>query len=146
MNNQYAILICNNLSIECKYPSVSHVSPNGEDGINFKPTKRNMHKSIKGLQVQHIMSYVLQIFELQFKILKSCLVIHVISISSVSTDVCFFLRKSQYVSTSKMCVSIDVHLFCASFCVSKVKNSQKLCQTYTLVPTLDILFTIIKVM
>ena len=61
MNNQYAILICNKkkLSIKRKYPSVSHVSPNVEDGspihcINFKPTKRNPHKSIKGLQVQPI--------------------------------------------------------------------------------------------
>jgi hypothetical protein len=47
------------LSIERKYPSVSHVSPNVEDGrpihcIHFKPTKRNPHKSIKGLQVQPI--------------------------------------------------------------------------------------------
>ena len=34
MNNQYKILICNkkNLSIKPKYPSVSHVSPNVEDG------------------------------------------------------------------------------------------------------------------
>ena len=47
------------LSIERKYPSVLHVSPNVEDGspihcIHFKPTKRNPHKSIKGLQVQPI--------------------------------------------------------------------------------------------
>ena len=35
-----------------------------------------------------------------------CLLIHVISISGVSIDMCFFfLHKSQYVSTSKMCVS-----------------------------------------
>jgi len=54
-------MICNKkkLSIERKYPSVSHVSPNVEDGrpihcIHFKPTKRNPHKSIKGLQVQPI--------------------------------------------------------------------------------------------
>ena len=66
-NNQYEILICKKkpkktkkkLSIEPKDPSVSHVSPNVEDGslilcINFKPTKRNPHKSIKGLQVQEI--------------------------------------------------------------------------------------------
>jgi hypothetical protein len=54
-------MICNKkkLSIERKYPSVSHVSPNVEDGrpihcIHFKPTKGNPHKSIKGLKVQPI--------------------------------------------------------------------------------------------
>ena len=46
-------------SIKRKYPSVSHVSPTVEDGspihcINLKPTKRSLHKSIKGLQVQPI--------------------------------------------------------------------------------------------
>src|SRR6202022_4841426 len=45
------------LSIEHKYLLVSHVSPNVEDAspihcIHFKPTKRDPHKSIKGLQVQ----------------------------------------------------------------------------------------------
>ena len=64
LNNKYAILICNHktqnkLSIESNYPSVLHVSPNVEDGspihcINFEPTNRNPHKSIKGLQVQPI--------------------------------------------------------------------------------------------
>ena len=72
LKNQYAILICNkqtkqtkkkrkkeNLSIERKYPLVLHVSRNVEDGspihcINFEPTNRNPHKSIKGLQVQPI--------------------------------------------------------------------------------------------
>ena len=62
LNNQYAILICNQkklISIESNYPSVLHVSPNVEDGspihcINFEPTNRNPHKSIKGLQVQPI--------------------------------------------------------------------------------------------
>ena len=39
-----------------RYPLVLHVSPNVEDGrpihcIHFKHTKRNPHKSIKGLQV-----------------------------------------------------------------------------------------------
>ena len=65
LNNQYAILICTkkNLSIERKYTSVSHVSSNVEDGspihcINFKPTKRNPQKSIKGLQVQPIAQVV----------------------------------------------------------------------------------------
>ena len=46
-------------SIKHKYPSVLHVSQNVEDDspihcINFKPTKRNPHKSIKHLQVQPI--------------------------------------------------------------------------------------------
>ena len=65
LNNQYAILICNqnktkqNLSIERKYPSVLHVSPNVEHGspihcINFKPTQRNPYMSIKGPQIQPI--------------------------------------------------------------------------------------------
>ena len=47
LNNQYAILIFYfffKVSIEQKYPLVSHVSPNVEDNspiycINFKPTK-----------------------------------------------------------------------------------------------------------
>ena len=61
LNNQYAMLICNKkkLSIKRKYPSVLHVSPNVEFGtpihcINFKPTNRNPHDRIKGLQVQPI--------------------------------------------------------------------------------------------
>jgi hypothetical protein len=61
LNNQNTIFICNkkNLSIKCKYSSVSHVSPNVKDGspihcIHFKPTKRVMHKSNKGLKVQPI--------------------------------------------------------------------------------------------
>ena len=68
LSNQYAILVVTQnkakkkkktLSIEHKYPLVLHVSPNGEDGspihsINFMPTKRNMHKSIKDLQVRPI--------------------------------------------------------------------------------------------
>ena len=64
LNNQYAILICNPniyiyISVERTYPSVLHVSPNVDDGspihcINFEPTNRNPHKSIKGLQVQPI--------------------------------------------------------------------------------------------
>ena len=61
------ILICNQqkekkrkkISIEHKYPSVLHVSPNVEDGspihcINLEPTNKNPHKSIKGLQIQSI--------------------------------------------------------------------------------------------
>ena len=65
LNNQYANLICNkkNLSIECKYPLVSHVSPNVEDDINFKPTKRNLQRASRVSQVRHVMSYVLQILE-----------------------------------------------------------------------------------
>ena len=47
------------MSIECKYLSVSHVYANVQDGspihfIHFKPTKRDMHKSIKGFRVQPI--------------------------------------------------------------------------------------------
>ena len=59
-NNQNTILICVRiLSIKCKYPLVSHVSPNVEDAspihcVHFKATKRDPHKSIKGLQVQLI--------------------------------------------------------------------------------------------
>ena len=61
MNYHTTILICNKkkklLSIERKYLLGLHVSPNVEDGspiycIRFKPTKRDMHKSIRGLQVQ----------------------------------------------------------------------------------------------
>jgi hypothetical protein len=64
LNNQNTLLICNIFfSIEWKYPSVLHVSPNVEDGspihcIHFKSTKRDLHKSIKGLQVQPIMQVV----------------------------------------------------------------------------------------
>ena len=57
LNNQNTILICKQkkLSIEDKYPLVSHVSPNGPiHCIHFKPTKRDPHKSIKGLQVRPI--------------------------------------------------------------------------------------------
>ena len=62
LSNEYTILICNRqnkLSIGRKYPLVLHVSPNVEDGspihcIHFKPTKRDLHKSIKGLHVQLI--------------------------------------------------------------------------------------------
>ena len=51
------------MSIERKYPLVSHVSSNVEDGspvhcIHFKPTKRDPHKSIKGSQVQPIAQVV----------------------------------------------------------------------------------------
>ena len=42
---------------------------------------------------------------------SSCLVIRDISIASVSTNMCFFLHKSLYVSISEMCMSIDVRLF-----------------------------------
>ena len=54
LNNLNPILICNKrkLSIEHKYSLVSHVFPNVEDAspihcIYFKPTKRDLHKSIK---------------------------------------------------------------------------------------------------
>ena len=59
--NQNTILIWNKkkIWIERKYPSIWHVSPKGEDGspihsIQFKPTKRHRHKTIKGPQVQLI--------------------------------------------------------------------------------------------
>ena len=58
LNNPNTILICNKkLSIQRKYPLVSHVSPNVEDGsliycIHIKPTKTDPHKSIEGFQVE----------------------------------------------------------------------------------------------
>ena len=63
-------MILEKLSIECKYPSVLHVSPNVEDGspihyIHFKPTKRDPHKSIKGFQVQLIAQVALIAFCLE---------------------------------------------------------------------------------
>jgi hypothetical protein len=62
LNNLNAILIRNQkkkLSIDRKYPSILHVASNVEDGspihcVHFKPTTRDPHKSIKGLQVQLI--------------------------------------------------------------------------------------------
>ena len=46
------------LLIERNYPLVSHVSPKVDNSpihsIHFKPTKRDPHKSLKGLQVQPI--------------------------------------------------------------------------------------------
>ena len=60
LNNQNTILIFNKkkLSIEHKYPLVSHVSPNVHDSqihcTHFKPTKRDL----KGLQVQPIAQMV----------------------------------------------------------------------------------------
>ena len=58
LNNPNTILICNikNISIEHKDSKVLHISPSVEDGslihcIHFKPTKRDPHKSIKGLKV-----------------------------------------------------------------------------------------------
>ena len=59
-----------------------------------------------------VMGYVFRIHELQFILLKlpsnTC---HIISSDCVNWHVGCFLHKSQYVSTSKMCVSIDMHLF-----------------------------------
>ena len=62
----------------------------------------------------------------------TCLVIHVISIWKVSIDVWFFLHKSYYMSKIWI-VRVNWHAFyfCASFCVSNIKNLQKLCQKYT---------------
>ena len=62
----------------------------------------------------------------------STIVIYVISISTVKSKCGFFLHKSQYMSTSRLCVSIDVHFYLCEFCVSKVPNLQKLCQTQSL--------------
>ena len=48
--------ILEKLLIEHKYPSVLYVSPNVDNSpiysIHFKLTKRDLHKSLKGLQVQ----------------------------------------------------------------------------------------------
>ena len=65
LNNQITIFICNkktqenqDLIIEHKYPSNSYVSPNNGSSlihsIHFKPTHKDPHKSLKGLQVQPI--------------------------------------------------------------------------------------------
>ena len=44
-----------------------------------------------------------------------------------------FLDKSHYMSNLQIvCVNWCAFYFCASFCVSNVKNLQKLCQPYTL--------------
>ena len=65
LNNQNTVLICNKkyMSIECKYPLVSHVSPYVEDGSpiqlhSLQAHMRDMHKSIKGLPVQPIAQVV----------------------------------------------------------------------------------------
>ena len=69
-----------------------------------------------------IMGYVFRILELQFIILRlpsnTCLFN-----SSVSIDVCFLSFTSH-----SMCQLLNY----ANFCVSKVKNLKKLCQTYIL--------------
>ena len=75
------------------------------------------------------MGYVFRILELRFILLK------LRSNVSFQILVCpltwvFYFHKSQFMSTSKLCVPIDVYFF--FFCVSKVKNLQKLCQTHTL--------------
>ena len=63
--------------------------------------------------------------------LLSCVVIRGIPISSVSC-VFFVIYKSQYVSTSKLCVSIDVHFCGCEF--SRVK-SEKLANTLSKIHT-----------
>ena len=60
--------------------------------------------------------------------MSHALVVRVILISNVSIIVWFLLHKSHYMSNSKLCVSIDVRSFCASFCMPKtckkfVKNT-----------------------
>ena len=60
----------------------------------------------------------------------SCIVIRVISVYSVSIHVFFsFLHKSQYVSTSRVCVCVCARAR-ASLACQKCKNLQKLCKTY----------------
>ena len=60
LKDQNTIFICNRLTVN---PSVSHVSPNVGGAspihcIHLKPTKRDPHKSIKGLQVQPIIAWM----------------------------------------------------------------------------------------
>ena len=88
MNNQNKILICNkkqNLSIERKYPLVSHVSSIVEDGspihcIYFMSTKRDMHKSIKDLQVQPIARVAFDCILLENP-LSHCLALFLVSLA-----------------------------------------------------------------
>ena len=74
-------------------------------------------------------------FLLRCHLNATCLVMRVISICTVSIDVWFFsFHKSHCMSESKSCVSSDVRfVFFASFCMSDVKDLQKLCKKYTLV-------------
>ena len=54
----------------------------------------------------------------------NCPIVHIISISNVSIDVCgFFYHKSRNMSNSKLRVSIDMlFVFSTSFCMSNVIN------------------------
>ena len=73
LNNQYAILICNQKklkSIESNYPSVLHVSPNVEDGspihcINFKPTNRTCKRTSRVFKFNLLRKWLLIAFCLE---------------------------------------------------------------------------------
>ena len=43
----------------------------------------------------------------------------------------------QYIGNSRLCVSSNVQFLFASFCMSNVKNLQKVCQKYTLYYTFN---------
>ena len=64
------------------------------------------------------------------------LVVRVISICKMSMDVWFFpSHVTLHVETWIVHIDWRAILFCASFCMSNVKNLQKLCQIYTLLVT-----------
>ena len=66
----------------------------------------------------------------------TCLVVCVISICEVSIDAWFFsLQVTLHVKIWIVCVSWRAFCLCASFCVSNIKNLQKLYKKYTLSPT-----------
>ena len=76
----------NKLSIELKFLLVLHVSPkNVEDGspihcTNLKPTNRNLHKSIKDLQVQPIARVAFDCILLENP-LSHCLALFLVSLA-----------------------------------------------------------------
>ena len=74
------------------------------------------------------------IFFLKCHLNVICLVVRVISICKVSIDVWFFFFTSQTTCQSiNYACQIDVHFIFVSFCVSNIKNLQRLCQKYTLI-------------
>ena len=62
----------------------------------------------------------------------TCIVVHVTTISYLSIGVWFFLHKSHYVSNSKLCMSIELPFFEATFACLVSKKIQNLCQKYTM--------------
>ena len=69
-----------------------NVSPNVEDGtpihcINYKPTNRNPHKSIKGLQVQRIAQVAFDCIclEILFHIASPCSLLVSLPLITIST-------------------------------------------------------------